>query len=101
MTNKSRAKKTQSIVQYFNANYGTQGTNLSGWQRLCAEVGALKAVHINILDFVHAKRTGQAVPFHPSRAALSQYIVATGKFFSKRAAKENGYLAALLVEVWG
>lgn len=62
---------------------------------------ALKAVHINIHDLVAAKQVGQHPRRFPTRQALRDYIVATNKWFSKEVAKRNGFLKALLIEVWG
>lgn len=70
-------------------------------KRLTPQTQALKAVHVNIHDLVAAKQRGQHPRQFPTRQALRDYIVATNKWFSKEVAKRNGFLKALLIEVWG
>ncbi|KAI7546662.1 hypothetical protein KC331_g5482 [Hortaea werneckii] len=110
---KTKAQRNAAALLHFNMNYGADETKLQGWQRLCEDVGipprdsvtqckkALKAVHINIHDLVAAKQVGQHPRRFPTRQALRDYIVATNKWFSKEVAKRNGFLKALLIEVWG
>ncbi|TKA31813.1 hypothetical protein B0A50_01892 [Salinomyces thailandicus] len=116
MTKKNQRKKNALVLQHFDINYGVDETKLQGWQRLCEDVGvaargsikqckkaskqALKTVNVNIHDLVDAKKAGQTPRHFPNRRALSNYIVEKRRWFSKVEAKKNGYLAALLIEVW-
>ena len=62
---------------------------------------ALRGVWVNIVDLIDAHRTGRRVPRHGSMKALRKYIMDTGKIFPKEAAKQNGFLKAFLITVFG
>ena len=62
---------------------------------------ALRGVWVNIVDLIDANRTGRRVPRHGSMNALRKYIMDTGKIFPKEAAKQNGFLKAFLITVFG
>ncbi|KAI6854546.1 hypothetical protein KC338_g8677 [Hortaea werneckii] len=110
---KSKAQRNAAAVQHFNMNYGVDETKLQGWQRLCEDVGippqdsvtqckkALKTTFVNIHHLVDAKKRGEHPRRFPSREALRNHIKQTNSWFPKKVAKENGFLKALLIEVWG
>ena len=52
-------------------------------------VQVLHTFHINIFDFIDAKRAGAAIPCLPSKKALCKYS-ADGNIFPKKAAKASG-----------
>jgi len=61
---------------------------------------ALRAVHINIVDLLQAKKDGKRPRHFPTHRALVEWTTANRKrIFPLRAAKENGFLAALLEEM--
>lgn len=59
----------------------------------------LKSANVNILDLIYAKQAGVLPQRHSSRGALMDYT-RNGMIFPKKLAKENGFLTALLVEVF-
>ncbi|KAJ7223590.1 hypothetical protein GGX14DRAFT_427913 [Mycena pura] len=98
----------------FEYHFGGQPT-LTGWQAMCAFVGvaradvpnsvtqckeALRKTFVNIVDLMDARRTGQPVKQHKSAKALKKYTIDSGKIFPKEAAKRNGYLKVLLIEIF-
>lgn len=60
----------------------------------------ITAAHINIVDLVQAKSRGQYPQHHQSRGALAVYTAYYNKVFPKHLAQENGFLKALLVQVF-
>ncbi|PGG95019.1 hypothetical protein AJ79_10317 [Helicocarpus griseus UAMH5409] len=101
------------IAWEFSKHYGPQVTKLENWQSLCHEVGiedgiesitkckkALRSVHVNIVDLVDARRTGKKVKTFRSEAALRNYTLRTERIFPKKAAKGDGFLKALLREIF-
>jgi hypothetical protein len=64
-------------------------------------VQALKGVWVNIVDLIDARRTGIPVKRHGSMKALRDYIRKTKKIYPKEAAKQNGFLKAFLITVFG
>jgi hypothetical protein len=67
---------------------------------ICTWNQALKGkVWVNIVDLVDHRRegTGGKVERHKSQQALREYTRSTGKMFPKEVAKQNGFLAALLI----
>ena len=47
-----------------------------------------------------ARRAGHEVHHFPSRSALGRYTMKTGKIFPKQQAKDDGFVKALLVDVF-
>jgi hypothetical protein len=54
------------------------------------------ATHVNIVDLVDRRNTGQPVRVFQSEEALSAYTKQTGKFFPKENAYAGGLLRFLL-----
>jgi len=126
---KNKTKQYRDMLRRFNMEYGTSGTTLEGWQRLCDDCGVgigtsitqckkawlfgpgvgstqsanrskfIVAAHINIVDLVQAKSRGQCPVHHSSRRALAVYTLEENKVFPKHVAHDNGFLKALLVQV--
>jgi len=108
-------KEWKSCVEAnFTAEFGANASSLQSWQALCIEVGitdvprsitgckkALKGVWVNIVDLIDARRTGKPVERHESMLALRAYIKRTKKIYPKDAAKQNGFLKAFLITVFG
>jgi hypothetical protein len=103
------------LLSEFTFHYGDNEERLAGWQALCYEVKmrtvpdtitqcrkALKRVHVNIVDLIDARRTSRSAKKFPSRNALRQYTFSfeIPKFFPKKAAKRNGFLTALLIDMY-
>lgn len=61
---------------------------------------ALAKVHVNLVDLVDSRRTGKEVKQFASQKALREYTIETGKIFPKSAAKKDGFLKALLREIF-
>jgi hypothetical protein len=60
---------------------------------------ALNRVWVNLVDLIDSRRTGKALLRHPSRKALREYTIETDKIFSRKAAKRDGFLKALLIHL--
>ncbi|KAF7329415.1 hypothetical protein MKEN_00203400 [Mycena kentingensis (nom. inval.)] len=72
---------------------------------LPASVGECKKiirdeVFVNIFDMLDAKRTGGALRKHDSKEELKEYFRRTGKIFPLANAKENVFLAVLLIKMF-
>ena len=66
------------------------------------DLGNLKVVagsHVNIVDYIEAKRLGASVQRFKSVKELALYTKETGKVFPKRSAKAGGVLKYLLREI--
>lgn len=61
---------------------------------------ALAKVHVNLVDLIDSRRTGRKVKHFPSSKSLRKYTITTGKIFPKSAAKKDGFLKALLREIF-
>ena len=57
---------------------------------------ALSKVHVNLVDLVDSRRTGKKVKRFSSPGELQNYTANTRRIFPKDAAKEDGFLKALL-----
>lgn len=57
---------------------------------------ALGNIHVNLVDLVNSRRTGQKVEHFPNVTTLRKYTRETNKIFPRSAAKEDGFLKALL-----
>jgi hypothetical protein len=60
----------------------------------------LKGTWVNLVDLVDSRNTGVPVKRHKSAAALRAYTKHTAKIFPKEAAKQNGFLKALLITIY-
>ncbi|KAG1751925.1 hypothetical protein EDD22DRAFT_915337 [Suillus occidentalis] len=98
-----------ALVKQFNDIYGTDVNDLTSWRTLCQIVHvspipdtlescreAVKATHVNIVDLVDTKTTGEPVTVFVSEVDLSQYTITTGKFFPRDNAYAGGLLRYLL-----
>ncbi|KAG2338291.1 hypothetical protein BDR05DRAFT_969366 [Suillus weaverae] len=97
-----------ALFQQFNEIYGTDVNNLTSWRTLCQIVHispipdtlescreAVKATHVNIVDLVDTKVTGEPVTV-VSEVDQSEYTISTGKFFPRDNAYAGGLLRYLL-----
>ncbi|OCL02572.1 hypothetical protein AOQ84DRAFT_304476 [Glonium stellatum] len=111
---KYRKNRGKCFASEFDRLYGTDGSKIAGWQRLCLDVGidpcpgsitacrkALKAVNVNIYDLVDARARSTEVRLFPSKAALRDYSIGEDKIFPKKAAKKDGFLHGLLIHMFG
>lgn len=57
---------------------------------------ALGNIYVNLVDLVNSRRTGQKVEHFPNVTTLRKYTRETNKIFPRSAAKEDGFLKALL-----
>lgn len=98
-----------ALVKQFNDIYGTDVNDLASWRTLCQIVHvspipdtlescreAVKATHVNIVDLVDTKVTGEPVTVFVSEVDLSEYTISTGKFFPRDNAYAGGLLRYLL-----
>ncbi|KIM21011.1 hypothetical protein M408DRAFT_333718 [Serendipita vermifera MAFF 305830] len=107
-----REQWAECLESELTKQYGDSSL-LEGWQKLCREVGiedipqSIKAcrkvlkteVWVNIEELVDRRRTGKPFKLHESEEALRAYTKATKKFFPLEEAKEDGFLAALLIHM--
>lgn len=109
---KTKAQKNRAIIDYFEQTYGSAPT-LATWQAFCRDIGVdegnsirqckklLKSVNVNIVDFVSARKSGQAVFHFASRGALARYMEERpGKIFPLKRAKEDSFLKMLLIQLF-
>ncbi|KAJ5921920.1 hypothetical protein N7516_009623 [Penicillium verrucosum] len=110
---KYRSELSKFLESEFAIHFGTDATKLENWQALCLELKiqnsiqsikqcrkALAKVHVNLVDLVDSRRTGKEVKHFASQNALRKYTIETGKIFPKSAAKKDGFLKALLREIF-
>ncbi|KAJ5757567.1 uncharacterized protein N7511_006261 [Penicillium nucicola] len=106
-------ERSKFLRSEFSIHFGTDATKLENWQALCVELEiidpiqsinqcrkALAKVHVNLVDLVDSRRTGKKVKHFASHKALRNYTVGTGRIFPKSAAKEDGFLKALLRQIF-
>ncbi|KAJ5154412.1 uncharacterized protein N7500_009851 [Penicillium coprophilum] len=110
---KYRSGLSKFLESEFAIHFGTDATKLENWQALCLELKiqdpiqsitkcrkALAKVHVNLVDLIDSRRTGKQVKHFASQKALRKYTIETGKIFPKSAAKKDGFLKALLREIF-
>lgn len=126
---KFRKQRQKCFEQAFDKHFGAAEKTLQGWQDLCQELSInpppssitrckkvrpaiyrrsprthtvedLSRVFVNIVDLIEARRLGLAPRIFSSRASLRRYSRETGKMFSKRKAKADGYLSILLIHMF-
>ncbi|OJA12927.1 hypothetical protein AZE42_09298 [Rhizopogon vesiculosus] len=98
-----------ALVQQFNHIYGTDADDLASWNTLCQIVRvspipdtlkscrkAVKKTHVNIVDLIDTKMTGEPVTVFASELKLSEYTKQTGKIFPRDNAYAGGLLRYLL-----
>ncbi|QDS68581.1 hypothetical protein FKW77_000608 [Venturia effusa] len=108
--------RLSAIQAEFDANYGSSD-KLQGWQNLCRDVGIaptptsikkcrkeLAKVFINLHDFVDWRRRPEPrAPFdkhYGSLTALRNHTKKHNKVFPKVAAKQEGFIKALLRHIF-
>ncbi|KAK4540774.1 hypothetical protein LTR36_008851 [Oleoguttula mirabilis] len=112
---KQQAEKKQrctDVVEYFDATYGRDATNLSMWRKLCEHVGispedsvsectkALKKIFINIFDLVEARKEDSIAHVFPTKDELRDYSWEHDKIFPLKKAKKNPILKMLLIDMF-
>lgn len=110
---KFRQIRQKCLAQEFEHHYGHASNKLAGWQTLCADVyispippsinqckKALSKIAVNLVDLIDSRRTGKKVKLFPSKNALRNYSIKHDKIFPKRQAKADGFLCALLIEIF-
>lgn len=110
---KYRQSRQKCFAQEFEHHYGHASDKLAGWQALCADLyvsptpssikqckKALSRISVNLVDLVDSHRTGEKVKLFPSKNALRNYSINHNKIFSKRQAKADGYVCALLIQMF-
>lgn len=110
---KFRQNRQKCLAQEFEHHYGHTSNKLAGWQTLCADVyispippsinqckKALSKIAVNLVDLIDSRRTGKKVKLFPSKNALRNYSIKHDKIFPKRQAKADGFLCALLIEIF-
>ncbi|KAF2495153.1 hypothetical protein BU16DRAFT_461387 [Lophium mytilinum] len=88
-------------------------SKLESWQALCSEVSiepipqsitqcrkALARVNVNICDLLDCRRTGGKVHLFRTKWQLIRYTHLKKRMFPKEAAKEDGFLRALLKNIF-
>ncbi|THH29410.1 hypothetical protein EUX98_g4783 [Antrodiella citrinella] len=101
-----------AIAEQFNAYYGVDVNSDRAWREICAVLQiypvpesmtkrkkAVKRLHVNIYDYIEAKRLGEPVKKFKSVGALAGYSYAEEKIFPLAHAKAGGLLKYLLKEL--
>ncbi|KAI9820455.1 MAG: hypothetical protein M1832_003788 [Thelocarpon impressellum] len=108
-----KARKRLYASEFAN-HYGSDSGRLQNWQSLCREVRvkqptesitqcrkALRSAHVNLVDLINCRRSGTKLRKFASCKELREYTANTpGKVFPKDAAKADGFLKALLREIF-
>ncbi|KAF8626945.1 hypothetical protein AX15_004623 [Amanita polypyramis BW_CC] len=64
-------------------------------------VQVIESTHVNLVDFIDTRRTGEPVRVFSSYNQLKTYTIEEEKFFPRKSAKENGVLKYMLrLWVW-
>jgi hypothetical protein len=90
----------------FDDLYGSDVHDIKNWHKLCHVLrispvpdtlrecrAAVVKKHVNLVDLVHGSKV--EVRIFKTEKQLSEYTIATGKFFPKESAKDGGVLRAL------
>ena len=93
---KRHQKKAQCFAVAFEATYN-EGSKLDGWQKLCEDVGIVPPPLTVTQCKKVSRKKGKQVRKFPTRRALQQYSISSGKIFPKKTAKADGFLSALLI----
>ncbi|CAM1506955.1 Fc.00g065960.m01.CDS01 [Cosmosporella sp. VM-42] len=104
---KPKKKKGKDLVEQWN-DYFQKGT-INDHQRLCRDLGldddlpsktqcvkALKAVNVNILQFLNCDNKPDGVILFPSHSALVGYTVNNGMFYPRKIIPKGSPLRTLL-----
>ncbi|PFH46145.1 hypothetical protein AMATHDRAFT_156161, partial [Amanita thiersii Skay4041] len=98
----------------FRDFYGSDIHDINAWQALCLALGVVdpvpdtlreckrivKSTHVNLVDLIETRRTGELVRIFESQAALRNYTRRHKKIFPKESAKESGVLKYLLRRIF-
>ncbi|KAF7981765.1 hypothetical protein HWV62_31831, partial [Athelia sp. TMB] len=60
----------------------------------------LNRTYVNLVDLMECRASLQPVTLYKSRKALRDYTIGEDKIFPKAAAKQNGFLKVLLIEIF-
>ncbi|TDL25356.1 hypothetical protein BD410DRAFT_636858 [Rickenella mellea] len=101
-----------ALTQDFNDAYGTDVNSTASWQTLCRTLNitpipteleecrtTVKQTHVNLVDLVDTRRTGQPVTVYDSEDELRAYTIFTRKFFPRESAYAGGLLRYLLRKI--
>ncbi|KAF2658511.1 hypothetical protein K491DRAFT_756030 [Lophiostoma macrostomum CBS 122681] len=110
---KQSQRRTHFYAAEFAAHYGTDGTKLEGWQKLCIDVGiedppqsitkckkALKKRLVNLVNLMEHCRDPTIEVKHFKSFATFQNYTLNGMIFPKAAAKQSRFLAELLQSIF-
>ncbi|TFK67489.1 hypothetical protein BDN72DRAFT_770668 [Pluteus cervinus] len=105
----ARRNFRSALVMQFNATYGTDANSLVAWQELCRTLqyptipdtlrecrALVTSTHVNLVDLLAFNNTGEEVCKFPSEVALSEYTIATEKYFPRNDANAGSLLELLL-----
>jgi len=108
----ARKRLKDAMTLQFNHMYGTDVDDLTPWKNLCEILqivpipdeleacrDAVKNTHVNIVDLLDRRHTGQRVRVFDSVQELSNYTKDTEKYFPKENAYAGGVLKFLLREI--
>ncbi|KAF8843421.1 hypothetical protein BDN67DRAFT_964542 [Paxillus ammoniavirescens] len=92
----------EALVSEFVLAYGSRSNSLYAWHALCGDIGidpipatvkkcqmAVQSSFVNIVDLLHARKTGAKVQRFASLEELAKYTTATKRFFPREKAKGN------------
>ncbi|KAB5593125.1 hypothetical protein CTheo_3427 [Ceratobasidium theobromae] len=109
----ARKGMKDAMTKDFNALYGTDVNDLGAWQSLCRVLQfptipdnlvecqeLVQATHVNIVDLVDTKLTGDPVIHFNSERELSIYTKSTRKFFPRDNINAGNLLRFLLRHIF-
>ncbi|KIL63793.1 hypothetical protein M378DRAFT_1045973 [Amanita muscaria Koide BX008] len=103
---------SKAMGEQFSTFYGSDVNDLRAWQALCIALRVesmpdtvkeckqiIKSTHVNLVDFIDTRTTGQPIEIFDTEEELREYTNETHKYFPKESAKESGVLKYLLREI--
>ncbi|KAH8998353.1 hypothetical protein EDB86DRAFT_2912760 [Lactarius hatsudake] len=102
----AREKFHSAMKKEFDKLYGSDETDINNWLKLCFVLridpapstlrncrNAVLRKHVNLVDLVHGSK--KEVQIFKTEKELSEYTIATEKYFPKEDAQDGGVLRAL------
>ncbi|KAH8998354.1 hypothetical protein EDB86DRAFT_2912765 [Lactarius hatsudake] len=107
----AREEFHSAMKKEFDHLYGSDRKDINNWLKLCFVLridpapdtlrdcrNAVRRKHVNLVDLVHGSK--KEVQIFKTEKALSEYTIATEKFFPKKDAKDGGVLRDLRRQIF-
>ncbi|KAM6503640.1 hypothetical protein JOM56_000583 [Amanita muscaria] len=104
---------SRAMGKQFSTFYGSRVDDINAWQALCVAlnvnpvpqtihecIAVIKSTHVNLVDFIDTRITGNPVQKFATQEELRTYTKETHKIFPRRSAEESGVLKYLLRKIF-